>query len=222
MVALVGQAILPADALSRASSRLKSRLAAKDWLPHKNLTQSRPVLKINGLVGSHRSEVRMPATRPGCNALSGPLNSLRPKRPLARDGHFVDDPDSEGIEWLIVARPVIKPCARRDRAAAGGSGSAPLAGAKRFLRANGSRNTRPPPDLSASWNRASISGYFSSASAKWPDTCHAADPTLTRRVLRQTAPTVAPARSLRSPAAPAPRACRLEARGARRKPGPLP
>src|ERR1039457_1367618 len=28
---------------------------------------------------------------------------------LARDDHFVDDPDSEGIEWLIVARPAVKP-----------------------------------------------------------------------------------------------------------------
>ncbi len=24
---------------------------------------------------------------------------------LSRDDHFVDDPDTEGIEWLIVARP---------------------------------------------------------------------------------------------------------------------
>ena len=28
---------------------------------------------------------------------------------LSRDDHFVDDPDSEGVEWLIVARPVVKP-----------------------------------------------------------------------------------------------------------------
>jgi len=28
---------------------------------------------------------------------------------LSRDDHFVDDPDSEGILWLIVARPVVKP-----------------------------------------------------------------------------------------------------------------
>jgi hypothetical protein len=27
---------------------------------------------------------------------------------LSRDDHFVDDPDSEGIEWLIVARPAVK------------------------------------------------------------------------------------------------------------------
>jgi len=28
---------------------------------------------------------------------------------LTRDDHFVDDPDSEGQDWLIVARPVAKP-----------------------------------------------------------------------------------------------------------------
>jgi len=27
---------------------------------------------------------------------------------LSRDDRFVDDPDSEGVEWLIVARPVVK------------------------------------------------------------------------------------------------------------------
>jgi SAM-dependent methyltransferase len=28
---------------------------------------------------------------------------------LSRDDRFVDDPDSEGIEWLIVARPAVRP-----------------------------------------------------------------------------------------------------------------
>lgn len=28
---------------------------------------------------------------------------------LSRDDRFVDNPDSEGIQWLIVARPVVKP-----------------------------------------------------------------------------------------------------------------
>jgi tRNA A58 N-methylase Trm61 len=28
---------------------------------------------------------------------------------LTRDDRFVDDPDSEGIDWLIVARPAVKP-----------------------------------------------------------------------------------------------------------------
>jgi len=28
---------------------------------------------------------------------------------LRRDDHFVDDPDTERTEWLIVAKPVAKP-----------------------------------------------------------------------------------------------------------------